>query len=577
MNTPESALLPCVLSNSQYRPNQNIRDQNQHEESIDSDEKDFKSLEDVVISGDLLWKVIYSLDSNFFRATRPSSISGAMSEAWICNTSLTRLSDPKDQEPTHLGSDSFDGRSPARGKDLIMSDHQQESNSTDGTFPTSASSRHTDSEIDKTAQITSNRDVEEQNRGLRDQLDEVRHEIERARKLENVIEKYKKMLNESTNLRRQHKDEYRKVATFKPLMEQYRSQIVTLESQLFSQKQETDRLHYELDSITVKLRETEEERDREVEEVALYEERVKELEEENSRAEATIALRQLLNDTVIELENLKTLHTEYVELTFAKSDRESTLLLFSKKSDVFLTMGKNNNVEDLEQSLRLEINNLKEIVARLKNQSAELEARYEKEFRLMGLALFEFKEGRAECSYGSLCGHFWAQILQYRNSKLVSKTLEQHCNFDREELREHSDARLRVFYVEELNAQGHLLLIGVSSSGKMNGTNVFQTKIHSKYTADDFDGDLRTILRQAGTGLYIIILSIISRERKRAKIQSTAGYTEGMDFMFQRVNQHYKDIITPAPGTGMPSDSSGNERHTVLHMSIVGATILHLS
>ncbi|KAI8458642.1 hypothetical protein BY996DRAFT_4479968 [Phakopsora pachyrhizi] len=47
-------------------------------------------------------------------------------------------------------------------------------------------------------------------------------------------------------------------------------------------------------------------------------------------AEATIALRQLLNDTVIELENLKTLHTEYVELTFAKSDRESTLLLFSK-------------------------------------------------------------------------------------------------------------------------------------------------------------------------------------------------------------------------------------------------------
>ncbi|CAH7686475.1 chitin synthase 3 [Phakopsora pachyrhizi] len=29
-------------------------------------------------------------------------------------------------------------------------------------------------------------------------------------------------------------------------------------------------------------------------------------------------------------------------------------------------------------------------------------------------------------------------------------------------------------------------------------------------------------------------------------------------FMFQRVNQHCKDIITPAPGTGIPSDSSGN-------------------
>lgn len=48
-------------------------------------------------------------------------------------------------------------------------------------------------------------DVEEQNRGLRDQLDEVRHEMERARKLENVIEKYKKKLDESADLRRQMK------------------------------------------------------------------------------------------------------------------------------------------------------------------------------------------------------------------------------------------------------------------------------------------------------------------------------------------------------------------------------------
>ncbi|KAI8450886.1 hypothetical protein BY996DRAFT_6410767 [Phakopsora pachyrhizi] len=114
-----------------------------------------------------------------------------------------------------------------------------------------------------------------------------------------------------------------------------------------------------------------------------------------------------------------------------------------------------------------------------------------------------------------MCGH--AETL---TSAIVEFNFCSHKRFtadvfDREELREHSDARLRVFYVEELNvplvlfndvldhvlgAQGHLLLIGVSSSGKMNGTNVFQTKIHSKYTADDFDGDLRTILRQAGTG-----------------------------------------------------------------------------
>ncbi|OAV95003.1 hypothetical protein, variant [Puccinia triticina 1-1 BBBD Race 1] len=139
-------------------------------------------------------------------------------------------------------------------------------------------------------------DVEEVNRGLRDQLDEVRHEMERARKLENVIEKYKKKLDESADLRRQMKtleeqnsdlldrhtaleDEYHKVVAFKPLMEQYKSKIATLESELSSQKRENDRLQYELDATTLKLQKAEEERDREGEELALYEERVKELEE----------------------------------------------------------------------------------------------------------------------------------------------------------------------------------------------------------------------------------------------------------------------------------------------------------
>ncbi|CAG8531180.1 10166_t:CDS:10, partial [Acaulospora colombiana] len=100
---------------------------------------------------------------------------------------------------------------------------------------------------------------------------------------------------------------------------------------------------------------------------------------------------------------------------------------------------------------------------------------------------------------------------------------------EREELREYVKARLKVFYEEELDVplvlfndvldhvlridrvfrqmQGHLLLIGVSGSGKttlsrfvawMNGLNVFQIKAHNKYTGDDFDEDLRTVLRRAG-------------------------------------------------------------------------------
>jgi len=100
---------------------------------------------------------------------------------------------------------------------------------------------------------------------------------------------------------------------------------------------------------------------------------------------------------------------------------------------------------------------------------------------------------------------------------------------DREDLREYVQARLKVFYEEELDvplvlfnevfdhvlridrilrqSQGHLLLIGVSGAGKttltrfvawINGLSIFQIKVHNKYTAVDFDDDLRNVLRRAG-------------------------------------------------------------------------------
>ncbi|KAJ2094725.1 dynein heavy chain, partial [Coemansia sp. S100] len=99
----------------------------------------------------------------------------------------------------------------------------------------------------------------------------------------------------------------------------------------------------------------------------------------------------------------------------------------------------------------------------------------------------------------------------------------------REELREHTRARLRVFYEEELDVplvlfddaldhalrldrvfrqpQGHALLIGVSGGGKttlarfvawVNGLSVVQVKAHGGYGAADFDDDLRTVLRRSG-------------------------------------------------------------------------------
>ena len=99
----------------------------------------------------------------------------------------------------------------------------------------------------------------------------------------------------------------------------------------------------------------------------------------------------------------------------------------------------------------------------------------------------------------------------------------------RDQLRDFIKARLRTFCEEELDVplvlfndvlehvlridrvfrqpQGHLILIGVSGSGKttlsrfvawMNGLSVFQIKVHCKYSAEDFDEDLRNVLRRCG-------------------------------------------------------------------------------
>ncbi|KAI9821833.1 MAG: hypothetical protein M1827_002415 [Pycnora praestabilis] len=100
---------------------------------------------------------------------------------------------------------------------------------------------------------------------------------------------------------------------------------------------------------------------------------------------------------------------------------------------------------------------------------------------------------------------------------------------DREQLRDFIKARLKTFCEEEVDVplilfndvlehvlridrvfrqpQGHLILIGVSGSGKttlsrfvawMNGWKVFQIKVHGKYSAEDFDDDLRDVLRRSG-------------------------------------------------------------------------------
>lgn len=106
---------------------------------------------------------------------------------------------------------------------------------------------------------------------------------------------------------------------------------------------------------------------------------------------------------------------------------------------------------------------------------------------------------------------------------------KNYVSVEQEQLREFVKARLKTFCEEEVDVplvlfndvlehalridrvfrqpQGHLILIGTSGSGKttlarfvawMNGLNIFQIKVHGKYSAEDFDDDLRGVLRACG-------------------------------------------------------------------------------
>lgn len=130
---------------------------------------------------------------------------------------------------------------------------------------------------------------------LKDQMEEYKHASDRLQKSENVIEKYKKKLEEGADVRRQLKivegqyaelvdrnaaveDEYKRVSAFKPLMESYKNQISELESKASDLQRDLNSTRYEKDEVTTKLRATEEARVKEKEEIDLYQERLQELE-----------------------------------------------------------------------------------------------------------------------------------------------------------------------------------------------------------------------------------------------------------------------------------------------------------
>ncbi|KFH66906.1 hypothetical protein MVEG_07431 [Podila verticillata NRRL 6337] len=130
---------------------------------------------------------------------------------------------------------------------------------------------------------------------LKDKLDEYKHAIDKLQKTENVIEKYKKKLEEGADLRRQIKvieeqnqdllernkeieEEYRKVLAFKSLMESYKEQILGLENKTSELAKEKNKFEYELRQQHQQFQQMEADRQRDAEQIQLLEDKVRELE-----------------------------------------------------------------------------------------------------------------------------------------------------------------------------------------------------------------------------------------------------------------------------------------------------------
>lgn len=106
---------------------------------------------------------------------------------------------------------------------------------------------------------------------------------------------------------------------------------------------------------------------------------------------------------------------------------------------------------------------------------------------------------------------------------------KNYVSVDKNELKKYIEARLKIFYEEQLNVPivvfdevlehilridrvlrqplGHLLLVGASGVGKttlsrfvswINNISVFQIKAGRNYSLQDFDEDLRNVMKRAG-------------------------------------------------------------------------------
>nr|XP_019044643.1 hypothetical protein I302_06556 [Kwoniella bestiolae CBS 10118]OCF23573.1 hypothetical protein I302_06556 [Kwoniella bestiolae CBS 10118] len=162
---------------------------------------------------------------------------------------------------------------------------------------------HTESDLEKQTNLVSEltRTVEELREqaaeavNLRDQVDEYKHAAERLKKSENVIEKYKKKLEESAGLRRELRNleeensqlvntnasleaDLKKAGSSKGLVDSYKSQIEVLEKRSSEQATQITELNHQLELTRAELDDVSREYERDQSQLQAQQERLKEIE-----------------------------------------------------------------------------------------------------------------------------------------------------------------------------------------------------------------------------------------------------------------------------------------------------------
>ncbi|CAJ0750862.1 13079_t:CDS:10 [Entrophospora sp. SA101] len=299
---------------------------------------------------------------------------------------------------------------------------------------------------DLTRKVEASKGYADEAAKLKDQLDEYRHAADKLKKTENVIEKYKKKLEDGTleqenrNLLERNQaieDKYQKVANFKTLMENYKQQILDLQTERTELLSEKNKYEYEYKHWRTEAEASKLDKSRDLETIQLLADRIKELElgdgeplklEEDEEKNDSYDIDQSINDSELS-DALKGTTMTKLKLKILELERELTRLREGKSAD--------SNVE----SNLIVLQNVLEDTKRMKEKYEKEYIKAQKEKNVLESELARYKSGASSNGLGSSVINSDSSELMDTKRKLIEAEIKlskfeeaelKHSKFEKE-------------------------------------------------------------------------------------------------------------------------------------------------